>query len=220
MFKKDIELIYALNRKYGFRPPLLDAGGLEKPVIADYEISVAKALSLVLTADDRQWEVKIPHPEQGDRYLAIARPWTFIDQDYRILNPEYGHPLIEDFCQMPEYDNHFGTVIMVSVFEHVDNPYVVSDALYKILQPGGYLINSTPFLFPHHPSPEDNFRYSPEALRKIHTASGFEWLEGDFHINYSSKQGIGDTNPANYGAPQAIMASYALCRKPFNGESS
>ena len=78
---------------------------------------------------------------------------------------------------------------MVSVFEHVDNPYVVSDALYKILRPGGFLINSTPFLFPHHPSPEDNFRYSPEALRKIHTQSGFEWLEGDFHINYSSKQG-------------------------------
>ena len=92
MFKKDIELVYSLNSRYGFQPPLLDAGGLEKPVIADYEISVAKALSLVLTADNRQWEVKIPHPEQGDRYLAIARPWTFIDQDYQILNPEYGHP--------------------------------------------------------------------------------------------------------------------------------
>jgi len=219
MFKKDIELIHSLNAKYGFQPPLLDAGGLEKPVIADYEISIAKALSLTLTiGDNRQWEVKIPHPEQGDRYLAITRPWTFIDADYRILNPEYGHPLIEGFAMIPEYANHFGTIIMVSVFEHVENPYVVSDAVYQLLKPGGYLINSTPFLFPYHPSPEDNFRYSPEALKNIHQKSGFEWLEGDFHINYSSKQGIGDTNPANYGAPQSIMVSYALCRKPFPEE--
>ena len=90
---------------------------------------------------------------------------------------------------------------------------IVSNALFEILKPGGYLINSTPFLFPYHPSPEDNFRFSPKALQNIHESSGFKWIEGDFHINYSSKLGIGDTNPQNYGAPQSIIASYALCQK-------
>ncbi len=211
MFKKDIDLIRGLHAKYGLRGPLLDAGGLIAPCIADYDISVAKAVSLALHLDEHQWSITVPHPVQNDRYVQMERPWSFIDPQYVIANPEYGDPYIE---QLPEkYPEAFSTVILVSVFEHVENPYKVSDALYKIVSKGGYLINSAPFLFPYHPSPEDNFRYSPVALRRIHESSGFTWLEGDFHVNYSSKAGVGDTNPNNYGAPQSIMASYACCRK-------
>lgn len=211
MFKKDIDLILKLHQKYNFQTPLLDAGGLENPTIADYDISANKAIPVMVTDDGNPRIVKVPHVNQNDRYLKISRPWNFIDTNYLILNPDHGDPFIED---LPEkYPEKFSTVILVSVFEHVNNPYVVSDALYKIITPGGYLINSTPFLFPYHPSPEDNFRYSPLALKRIHESSGFTWLEGDFHINHTTKEGIGDTNPQNYGAPQAIMASYALCRK-------
>lgn len=212
MFYKDIELVERLHQNYQFKGPLLDAGGLEKPTIADYEISIRKALAVTLTLDGHSWNVVVPHPVQNDRYRDITRPWSFIDPSYLILNPEYGHPPIED---LPErYSGAFNTIIMVSVFEHVDNPYRVSDALFKLLRPGGFLVNSTPFLFPYHPSPEDNFRFSPIALRRIHEASGFKWIEGDFHVNYSTTRGIGDTNPANYGAPQGIMASYALVQRP------
>lgn len=215
MFKKDIDLIQQLHGKYHFQGPLLDAGGLENPCIADYDISARKAVPITLndSSCNKTWQVTVPHHDQNDRYVSISRPWQFIDPQYVISNPEYGHPPIEE---MPmQYSNCFATVILVSVFEHVENPYTVSNALYQIIKPGGYLINSAPFLFPHHPSPEDNFRFSPVALKRIHEQSGFEWLEGDFHVNYSSACGVGDTNPDNYGAPQAIMASYALCRKPM-----
>jgi hypothetical protein len=208
MFKKDIDLINRLHLGYNFKGPLLDAGGLSDPVIADYDISAAKALRIPL-ADGRTavW----PHAEQNDRYLRIHRPWSFIDPCYVILNPDHGDPYIE---QLPEkYPEYFETVILVSVFEHVSNPYEISDALFKIIKPGGYLINSTPFIFPHHPSPEDNWRFSPLALRRVHEKSGFTWIEGDFHVNYLSSDGVGDLNPAHYSIPQAIMASYALCRK-------
>lgn len=215
MFKKDIDLVQRLHSSYGFIPPLLDAGGLERPVIADYEISIKKAHEVeFIDQEGNRRHVRIPHSIQHDRYVKIKKPWSFIDENYIILNPEYSHPPIEELS--PEFHNRFNTVIMVSVFEHVSNPYIVSDALFRLLQPGGFLINSTPFLFPYHPSPEDNFRFSPLALKRIHEQSGFQWLEGDFHINYSSDQGIGDVNPKSYGAPQAIMASYALCRKPIN----
>jgi hypothetical protein len=214
MFKKDIDLIQGLHAKYAFKSPLLDAGGVESPVIADYEISINKALTISISDDNKTRMVTIPHSNQGDRYLKISRPWSFIDPNYLILNPDHGGPYIE---QLPgQYPDFFETVIMVSVFEHVNNPYEVSDALYKIIKPGGYLINSTPFLFPYHPSPEDNFRFSPVALKRIHEKSGFTWIEGDFHINYSSNEGIGDTNPNNYGAPQAVIASYALCKKEIS----
>ena len=208
MFKKDIDLITNLHKKYQFKIPLLDAGGLDNPTIADYDITANKSIEISL-ADGRL--IHWPHADQNDRYLKIFRPWSFIDPYYSILNPERGDPTIEEM--LPKYENCFETIILVSVFEHVNNPYEVSDALYKIIKPGGFLINSTPFLFPYHPSPDDYFRFSPLALRRIHEKSGFTWLEGDFHVNHTSQEGIGDTNPKNYGAPQAIMASYALCRK-------
>jgi len=211
MFKKDIDKVTELHEKHHFKAPLLDAGGLGRPTIADYEISAKKAVEVEVTDERGTRRVKVPHSIQEDRYVDIYRPWSFIDDNYAIMNPETNGVYIQD---LPEkFPDHFNLVILVSVFEHVDNPYKISDALFKIVKPGGYLFNSTPFIFPYHPSPEDNFRFSPKALRLIHESSGFKWLEGDFHINHSTAEGIGDTNPKNYLAPQAIMASYALCQK-------
>ncbi len=211
MFKKDIDKVKELHQKYRFERPLLDAGGLSTPLIADYDVSVRKAYRLTIECEGVSRAVAIPHNFQDDRYLKISRPWSFIDEDYLILNPANGDPAIE---QLPHtFRNHFSTVILVSVFEHVANPYDVSDALFEIVKPGGYLFNSAPFIFPYHPSPEDNFRYSPVSLKRIHEKSGFKWLEGDFHLKYSSNDGVGDTNRGNYLAPTSIWACYALCRK-------
>lgn len=208
MFKKDIDLIKDVHARYTLPAPLLDAGGLVNPTIADYSISMAKAIPVTLE-DGRV--VKVPHKDQSDRYVKIMRPWSFIDPSYIILNPANGDPYIE---QLPEkYSGFFSTVIMVSVFEHVDDPYKVSDALFQIIKPGGYLINSTPFIFPHHDT-DDGWRYTPKTLQRIHERSGFQWLEGDFHIKINAGDGVGDTNPERYGQPQAIWASYALCRRP------
>lgn len=209
MIMEDIELVKKLHARYGFRGPAADLGGLETPNVADYAHSRRKALEI----DAGGRKVRIPHPEQGDRYRPIRRPWSFVDPEYLVLNPEYGHPPIE---ALPDtYRDHFNLAILVSVFEHVENPYRVSDALFRMIRPGGYLFNSTPFIFPYHPSPEDNFRYSPKALERIHAASGFEWLEGGFHAQYRSSDGVGDTNPERYLDPQAMAFTYALCRKPL-----
>ncbi len=214
MFKLDLDKVRELHQKHGLQGPLLDAGGVANPTIADYEISKAKAVQRIAPdRDEADVLVTVPHSNQNDRYLNLRRPWEFIDKDYLILNPDDGQPWIEDLPK--QYSQAFNTVILVSVLEHTNNPYKVSDALFAILKPGGWLFNSVPFLFPYHPAPEDNWRFSPLTLRRIHEQSGFEWIEGDWHVNYSTKDGIGDSNPLNYGAPQAIMACYALCRRPL-----
>jgi hypothetical protein len=208
MFKKDLDKVKELHEKYQFKSPLIDAGGLSNPTVADYSISAAKAFSIHME-DGRV--VKVPHPEQDDRYLNISRPWSFIDPAYKIENPEEGGVFIE---QLPHrYPEFFNTVIMVSVMEHVKNPFEISDCIYQILKPGGFLFNSTPFIFPHHPSPEDNYRFSPQGLKYVHESSGFEILEGGFHLKINAGDGVGDTNPQRYGQPQAIWASFCLCRK-------
>jgi SAM-dependent methyltransferase len=213
MFFKDIEKVLELNAKYYFQAPLLDAGGLFNPTIANYEISKKKALKVQYTFEDKTYSINAPHPIQDDRYIQISKPWKFIDNEYLILNPESGDPYIEE---LPErYCNKFNTVIMVSVLEHVDDPFKVVEAIFKICKPGAYFFNSTPFVFPYHPSPNDNFRFSPNGLKIVHERSGFKVLECDFHLNYTSKDAVGDTNPSNYGNIQPIMASFILCQKPF-----
>lgn len=210
MIMEDIELVRRMHARYRFMGPAVDLGGLEMPNVADYSISKAKALRLDAGGGRK---VTVPHPEQNDRYRQIHRPWSFIEPDYLILNPEYGHPPIEEMTGI--YPERFGLAIMVSVFEHVENPYVVSDAIFKLIKPGGYLFNSTPFIFPYHPSPEDNFRYSPKALERIHRSSGFEWVEGDFHGRYRSTDGVGDTHSQRFLDPTPLCFSHALVRKPL-----
>jgi hypothetical protein len=210
MIADDLVLMNRLHRKYSFTGPTAELGGLQDPMVANYTENIKTAIT-VDVGDGRV--IKVPHPNQEIRYTQVHRPWSFIDPEYTIINPEYGHPPIEELPAL--YPGKFNLVILVSVFEHVENPYKASDAIFAIMKPGGYLFNSTPFLFPYHPSPEDNFRYSPKALRTIHASSGFAWLEGDFHARYTSDMGIGDTNPERRLHPQALMFSYALCRKPL-----
>ena len=110
-----------MHEKYHFKPILLDAGGLKEPTIADYEISIKKAIHIELDdSKGTKYHTTIPHPEQNDRYVHMRRPWSFIDSSYMILNPEYGDPYIEDLPQ--KYSDYFNTIILVSVFEHVSNP--------------------------------------------------------------------------------------------------
>lgn len=214
MFKRDIDKVNELHQKYQFKGPLLDAGGLESPTIADYEISKQKAIVVSYVYDGQKYTVTVPHPMQNDRYTNIKRPWKFIEENYTILNPEYGDPYIENLPD--KYKNTFNSVIMVSVLEHVDNPFEVCAAVYEILKPGGYFFNSTPFIFPHHPSPNDNYRYSPNGLKIVHEKCGFIPVEQDFHVWYGPDDGIGDTNPKSYGAIQTVVGSYIFCQKPWN----
>lgn len=209
MWYKDYELIKELHDEYSLQGPLLDAGGLKNPCIANYEISKSKAYKITTLLGNKNREVVVPHEDQRDRYENIQMPWKFIDSKYTILNPEYGDPPIEDLPKT--FKEAFNTVILVSVFEHVVDPFICSDALFEIIKPGGHLINCVPFMFPIHDE-RDNWRYSPQALKYIHEKSGFRHIKGNFHINYSTKDGIGDYHDAD--KHQAVIGCYAFCQKP------
>lgn len=208
MWKKDIDLIKQLHEKYNFQAELIEPGGLDNPSIADYDISVNKAYHIEVEVGGKNRNIVVPHEEQRDRYLNISRPWSFIDKYYLIENPEHGGCTIEELPK--KYFEKFDTIICTSVFEHVQDPFLCSNALYYILKPGGYFINCVPFIFPRH-DVIDNWRYSPEALKYIHEESGFKWLEGDWHINYTTLDGIGDYHNKDHLQP--IMGCYSLCKK-------
>jgi SAM-dependent methyltransferase len=199
LFKDDIDFVTEAVKKYGKQYPVLDAGGLEKPVVADYFITINGG-------------------SQMDRYLNLDKPpFQDLFGEYAIQNPDgTDQPPIE---KMTEKD-YWGTVVCLSVLEHVNNPFEVFEGLYRILKPGGLLMLSTEFSFPYHPSLSedgtrvdypDNFRFSPSGLEVLAKYAKFDILECGWRLNIHAGMGVLDIKS---GLPQEIKSVAIVCRKP------
>ena len=72
---------------------------------------------------------------------------------------------VEDLSALT--DASVDSVICIEVLEHVRHPHLAVQELYRVLQPGGVLIGSTPFLLGIHDPPADYFRYTAHGLRML-----------------------------------------------------
>ncbi len=75
---------------------------------------------------------------------------------------------------LPFKDETFDVVLCTEVMEHVPEPQIMLDEIYRVLKPEGTLILTTPFLVPLHEQPYDFFRYTPFALRYMLEKSGYD----------------------------------------------
>jgi hypothetical protein len=142
------------------------------------------------------------------RYLNLERPLSFLGE-YAIENPETGGCAIEALRWKYMGEKRIGTAIALSVLEHVDQPFASFCFLAQAMRPHGLLIVSVPWEFPHHPSPEDNWRFSPSGLR--HASRGyFEPLECDWRLDIPADAGVIDIKT---GRPQAIKSAYLVARR-------
>lgn len=82
---------------------------------------------------------------------------------------------IENF--FPLSSESFDCVICFNVLEHIFDYKNVLDESFRVLKPGGKFIITTPFLYYIHASPNDFFRYTDSALKKMLGSSGFKILE-------------------------------------------
>ncbi len=191
MFLDDIDLVDQLVDRYGLVKPLADLGGLERPTVADYAITLRTG-------------------RQRDRYIQLpGRPFDHLDPDYLVLNPEHGDPPIEALPRTRA--GAFGTVVCLNVVEHVVDPFAVFAGLAGVLAPGGLLIVSTVFSFPYHPSPRDYWRFSPDCLRMLAERVGLAVLEADWRLQIHGGMGIQEIHT---GEPQEIRSVYVCARKP------
>jgi hypothetical protein len=190
MFWDDIKLVTEQIEKYGLRTPFADLGGMERPCIADYDLTIATG-------------------DQNARFVSLPqRPFDHIDPEYLVLNPDKGDPYIEDLPY--DYQNAFGTAVCLNVIEHVQNPFRVFAALYQIMKPNSLLIIETVFSFPYHPSPNDYWRYSPDCLRYLSEQAGFSVLECDWRMSITADKGILNTQN---NEPTEIRSVYATLAK-------
>ena len=68
----------------------------------------------------------------------------------------------------------FDNVLLMNVLEHIFNFKNCLKICYYFTKDGGKLFGSTPFLYRVHPSPNDYFRYTEEALEKIISEAGYK----------------------------------------------
>lgn len=79
------------------------------------------------------------------------------------------HPdILGDICTYQFTDNQKYDVVVVSeVLEHLHSPHMAVANLYSVLEYGGRLIITVPFVFPIHEKPHDYFRYTRYGLEFI-----------------------------------------------------
>lgn len=87
------------------------------------------------------------------------------------------HVIADLNCHWPFQDESFDLVVSTWVLEHLAEPGVFCSESARVLKPNGILLVIVPFLQQKHGSPEDYFRYTDYALRRMLTRSGFQEVE-------------------------------------------
>ncbi len=111
---------------------------------------------------------------QPYRSLFDGRCSKYFGADYYVTGTDATRAAAD---VLPYRDDEFETVVLFQVLEHVPRPWKVVEECARVLKPGGFLLASVPFIFPHHPSPNDYYRYTHEGLANLAEQSGLEIRE-------------------------------------------
>jgi 2-polyprenyl-3-methyl-5-hydroxy-6-metoxy-1,4-benzoquinol methylase len=82
--------------------------------------------------------------------------------------------VVADGQYIPLASNSVDSVICMETMEHVGDPRQVAHEFGRILQPGGVLILSVPFLYRIHSRPWDYWRFTEYGVRRLVVDAGLE----------------------------------------------
>src|SRR5690606_24697004 len=71
---------------------------------------------------------------------------------------------VGDICTFDFGSEKFDVIAICEVLEHVHSPHLAINQLFNVLNPGGKLILTTPFMLPIHEAPIDYYRYTKYGL--------------------------------------------------------
>lgn len=76
--------------------------------------------------------------------------------------------------RLPYPSNYFNVILTTKVIlEHVSEPQLVVDEMYRVLKPGGKAFLIAPHIRRQHQAPHDYYRFTEYALNSILNKSGF-----------------------------------------------
>ena len=83
------------------------------------------------------------------------------------MRPGPGVDRVEDVSAMTMPDESAGVMICLETFEHVFEVRRAFDEVYRVLEPGGLFILTSPFHFRIHGYPDDYWRMTPSCLGRM-----------------------------------------------------
>jgi SAM-dependent methyltransferase len=95
---------------------------------------------------------------------------------------------------MPFDQQQFETIIATEVLEHCPNPLCTLKEIYRVMKPGGIFFFTVPFLWNLHEVPNDEYRYTPFALKRLLHETGFTNIQiqatGGWHASLAQMLGL------------------------------
>jgi hypothetical protein len=91
----------------------------------------------------------------------------------------------QDFVRVDQQlgGRRFGTILCMSVMEHVSDIIPFASNLTAVTAPGGVLFLSVPFVWRFHGYPSDYWRFSPEGVKQLFPQFAFEEAAGMLSSN-------------------------------------
>jgi SAM-dependent methyltransferase len=107
---------------------------------------------------------------------AYSMRWAFGESNEFVQSdivPEYGHELV-DVTTM-EFEDEFDVILCLNVLEHVYDFQNAIGRIHAALKPGGRVAIVVPVFYPYHDEPNDYWRFTEHALRRMfETFAAFE----------------------------------------------
>lgn len=94
----------------------------------------------------------------------------------------HGTPdLIFDGRELPLESSSIDSAMATEVLEHCAEPGRILAEINRVLKPGGFFFYTVPFLWPLHEVPNDQYRYTPYAVRRLLLETGFSEIQLKAH---------------------------------------
>lgn len=137
---------------------------------------------------------KMPYKEYILRNSKVSN-YVGLDIESAI---NYDPEIMPDFTwkgkRMPFESDSFDCAFGTEVLEHCPEPELILKEVFRILKPGGTFFFTVPFLWNLHEVPNDEYRYTPFALKRHLKNSGFKSIEikatGGWHASMAQMLGL------------------------------
>jgi len=148
------------------RPSTLDSFGNRRLIVAALREALPNFSGTVLDVGCGHSPYKpllLSAPSRAERYIGLD-----------LVENIYDKPDITwDGHAIPLPDASVDSCLFTEVLEHCPDGQAVLKEIARVLKPGGFLFLTVPFIWPIHTVPNDEYRYTPFALRRVLEKAGF-----------------------------------------------
>ncbi|NJO91939.1 MAG: class I SAM-dependent methyltransferase [Chloroflexia bacterium] len=120
------------------------------------------------------------HDKEGTLYKDYFKNFDYYTLDKNIPDDSLTH-IKMDIHELGKLGNKYDLVLLMSVLEHVENPFKVSEEIINIMNNNGYLYLAVPFFYPIHKSLNlgfsDYWRFTDDAIKILFKDLNLIWLE-------------------------------------------